>query len=170
MGPLISNDGTDDQTMSKLYHAANTDWILLTGNRMIIALCLAVLLGLFFGILELLGLVPLLNLQALFYIYSGLITGNLTLITVVVSINQLFLSRELRTPGEVQTQIEDVVEYREEVEEATDEIAPVKPLGFLRVLVEATREEAQQLGGFAKNGVITSGHEEIEDVVTTLTD
>lgn len=147
-----------------------TEWILLTGDRTIVGFGIAGALGAFFAVLVGLGGVPLLDTQALFYAYSGLIAGNLTLVTVVVSVNQLLLSRELQTPGELQSQIENVVEYRTDVEEATGEVAPVKPLGFLRLLVEATREESQRLGGFAKDGVITSGHEEIEEVVTTITD
>lgn len=73
-------------------------------------------------------------------------------------------------PGELETQIEDVIEYREEVEDTTGKIAPVAPLGFRRYLVEATREEAQRLSGFARDGVVISGHEDIKEVVTTLTD
>lgn len=146
------------------------EWLLLRGNRGRIAVSIAVMFGIFFTGLELLGAVPLADMQALLSIYSALIVGNLTLITVVVSINQLFLSRELQTPGELQTQIENIIEYRDEVKHAAEEIPPVKPFGFLRILVEATREEAQRLGGFAKDGAITAGHEEIENVATTLTE
>lgn len=63
-------------------------------------------------------MVPLLDAQALFYAYSGLIAGSLTLITVVVSINQLLISQELQTPDELHPQIESVVRYRDTVEEA----------------------------------------------------
>ena len=38
--------------------------------------------------------------------FSGLIDGNLTLITVVVSINQLLLGREFKSPGTLESQIE----------------------------------------------------------------
>ena len=87
------------------------------------------------------------DVQAIFYVYSGLIAGNITLVTVVVSINQLMLSRELQTPGEVRSQISIVIDYRSAVEGATGEIAPVEPMGFLHLFVEAAREEAQRLGG-----------------------
>lgn len=141
-----------------------SEWVLLTGDRSAVAL---VITGLFFGFfvsLSVLDVVPL------FYVYSGLITGNLTLITVVISINQLLLSRELQTPGELRTQIENVIEYRRDVEGAADEIAPVQPLGFLRLLVEATREQAQRLGGFARSDVVQTGGSEIEDEATRLTE
>lgn len=152
------------------YRSKSAEWMLLRGDRGIIALGIALVFGAFFMALVFFGAVPLDNMQAILPIYSGLIVGNLTLVTVVVSINQLLLARELQTPGELEAQIEEVVEYREEVEEATGKIAPVFPSDFLRYLVEATREEAQRLGGFARGGVVTSGNEEIEEVVMTLTD
>lgn len=147
-----------------------SDWLLLSGDRTLVAL---VITGFFFGFfssLSILNVVPLFDLQALFYVYSGLITGNFTLITVVVSINQLLLSRELQTPGELRTQIENVIEYRRDVEGAADEIAPVQPLGFLRLLVEATREQAQRLGGFSRNDAVQAGGDEIASEATRLTE
>ena len=122
-----------------------------------------------FGGLMLLGVFPFSNLQSVFYAYGGVISGNLTLITVAVSVNQLLLSRELNTPGELQEQIGGVIDYRREVEDASGRIAPVEPLGFLRLLVEATRRDAQALAGTVKGGDRTDDDEEIDDVVTEVT-
>ncbi|MEA1932612.1 hypothetical protein [Halohasta litorea] len=145
-------------------------WFLLSGDRIRIAVGLVVLFGMAFGAVIAVGISPLFSMQALFYAYGGLISGNLTLITVVVSINQLLLSRELNTPGELETQIEHVIEYRTAIEDATDQIAPVTPLEFLQLLVEATREEAQRLGGFGRDGVVGAGGDDVRQVATTLTD
>lgn len=156
--------------MSGSWRRRISEWLLLTGDRSVVAL---VITSLFFGLfssLSILDVVPLFDLQALFYVYSGLITGNFTLITVVVSINQLLLSRELQTPGELRTQIENVIEYRRDVEGAADEIAPVQPLGFLRLLVEATREQAQRLGGFSRNDAVQAGGDELASEATRLTE
>lgn len=146
------------------------EWIVLHGSRVIVAFGITGLFLLFFSALEWFGAIPLLDSQALFYIYSGIIGGNLTLITVVVSINQLLLSRELRTPGEIQSQIGEMIDYRQEVENPTGEIAPAHPFEFLRLLVETTREETQKLGGFARDGVVESGSDEILDEVEALTE
>lgn len=159
-----------EQKVGADYRQMFYEWLLLRGNRVYITIGITVLFGSFFAGLQLLDVVPLTDVRALHSIYGGLIVGNLTIITVIVSINQLFLSRELRLPGELQTQIENIVTYREDVEAATGKVVPVQPFGFLRVLVEATREEAQRLGGFARDGVVVSGNEEINEVVTTLTD
>lgn len=145
------------------------EWLFLTGDRRIVALGTTGLVAAFFTCLELLGAVPFEHTQPLFYAYGGLIAGNLTLITVIVSINQLFLSRELQTPGELRTEIENISEYREEVESAAGETAPSTPLGFLRLLVESTRQKAQEVGGFARDGVVTAGSDDIDGVVTDVT-
>lgn len=156
--------------MSGSWRRRISEWLLLSGDRSLVALVITSLFFGFFSSLSILNVVPLFDLQALFYVYSGLITGNFTLITVVVSINQLLLSRELQTPGELRTQIENVIEYRRDVEGAADEIAPVQPLGFLRLLVEATREQAQRLGGFSRNDAVQAGGDELASEATRLTE
>ncbi|MFC7222679.1 hypothetical protein ACFQKF_05940 [Halalkalicoccus sp. GCM10025322] len=156
--------------MSGSWRRRISEWLLLSGDRALVALVITSLFFGFFSSLSILNVVPLLDLQALFYVYSGLITGNFTLITVVVSINQLLLSRELQTPGELRTQIENVIEYRRDVEGAADEIVPVQPLGFLRLLVEATREQAQRLGEFSRNDAVQAGGDELASEATRLTE
>lgn len=148
-----------------------TDWVLLTGDRTAVAAVFTSFFFVFFTLVRTLPIVPLLEIQALFYVYSALITGNFTLITVVVSINQLLLSRELQTPGELRTQIENVIEYRRDVEAAAGDVAPVQPLGFLRFLIEAAREQAQRLGGLVRTGGGGRPEEEaIVDEVSEITE
>jgi hypothetical protein len=146
------------------------EWVLLTGNRTLVAVGIAGTLAASLLALEVAGAFPLSNLQIVSRLYQGLLVGNITLVTVIVSINQLLLTRELQAPGELRTQMEDVADYRREVEEAAGEIAPVQPLGFLRLLVDATRQEARRLGTFATDGGVTEGRAEIDTVVTTLID
>lgn len=145
------------------------EWVLLTGNRTLVAIGIAGLFAAFFLVLEAVGAFPLSDLQIVSRLYQALIVGNITLVTVIVSINQLLLTRELQAPGELQTQMADVVDYRRAVEDAAGEIAPVQPLGFLRLLLDATRQEARRLREFATEGVVTEGHAEIETIVATLT-
>lgn len=167
---LADDDASGDRgTAPGTAWGRGVEWVLLVGDRRLVATVFAAAFALWFSAVQAFAAVPILDAQALFYAYSGLIAGNLTLITVIVSINQLLLSRELKSPDELSTQIESVVEYREDVEAATGQIAPVKPQGFLRLLVEATREDAQRLGGFARDGVIAAGGAELEEIVTTIT-
>lgn len=146
------------------------EWLLLDGDRIAVA---GLVLSLIFGTLvavELAGWVPMNQIQPLYYLFSALIGGNITLITVVVSINQLLLSRELKSPGELESQIESIIEYRKEVEDSAGKIAPVKPMGFLRLLVENTRQQAQQISGLAVGTTNEDVQERVSDFVSTLTD
>lgn len=145
------------------------EWLLLDGDRFVVA-GLTVLAFLASVVaLELAGLVPVRHTQPVFYAFGALISGNLTLVTVVVSINQLLLSRELKSPGELESQIDSVIDYRTGVEEAADRVAPVQPLGFLRLLFENTRQQAQRIAGLAINTADEGATDEIDDLVTTLT-
>lgn len=146
------------------------EWVLLDGNRLVVAgVVLAILLAVLLAV-ERAGLVPLETQQPVFYVFGGFIGGNLTLITVVVSINQLLLGRELSSPGTLESQIQSVIDYREEVEDAAGQVAPVKPLGFLELLVQNTRREAQRLGGMTFGAVDSEVREEVDETVESLTD
>ena len=146
------------------------EWFLLDGDRSRVMGVVVAVVFTTFLILGLSGFVPLQNTQPLYYVYSGLISGNLTLITVVVAINQLLLSREFHTPSELESQIDGVVEYRNDLEEMTGEIAPIRPPEFLRVLVESTRNQAQKLGGLTINEANDDVRAEVEPVVAEFTD
>lgn len=146
------------------------EWLLLDGDRLYIAVGGTVLPLVAFALLELAGVVPLQRSGGLFYVFGGFVSGNLTLVTVVVSINQLLLSQELNTPGEISSQIQNVVEYREGVEDAAGCVAPVEPLAFLRLLFENTRREAQRLGGLTFHGTPPEERRKIDDLVEYVTE
>ena len=154
----------DDSTLTRA-----TDWLLLKGGRVTVALGFAGILLAFFAVFSATGLAPMTDVQSLFYAYSALVGGNITLVTVVVSLNQLLLSRELQTPGEVRSQIDNAIDYRSEVEAVTGKIAPVEPVGFLQLLVEGAREEAQRLGGLARDDAGQVIYQEIDDEVAEFT-
>jgi hypothetical protein len=78
------------------------EWFLLGGNRLVIAGGVVILIFGLLSVAEWTGLILLTETMPMFYLFSSLIGGNPTLITVVVSINQLLLSREFSSPGELQ--------------------------------------------------------------------
>lgn len=124
------------------------EWFLLDGNRnvlgaAIVAVLFALLWGLqAFGVFDTGGeVVPLL------YLFGALIGGNFTLVTIVISINQLVLSRELRTPKELRSERDAARQYRDAVEEETDyPVVPEDPSDFLEVLIGDTRNGVDALG------------------------
>lgn len=146
-----------------------TEWLLLDGPRTLVAGITALVLFAFIVLISSSGFAPLRDVQPFFYIFVGLITGNLTIITVAVSISQLLLSKELKTPNELRSQMEGVIDYRKEVEDAAGRVPPVEPLEFLRFLFESTRQEAQQLGGLTISELDEGLYEEIDQVVSEVT-
>lgn len=119
-------------------------WLLLDGSRWQIASGVLVVVFVLLSALSATDLLYLRSRIAMFYIFSALVGGNLTLITVVISINQLILSRQLESPGEVEDELEDVTEYRREVEADTETpLAPIQPSNFLHLLLERCREDVR---------------------------
>lgn len=57
-----------------------------------------------------------------------------------------------------------VIDYRKDVEDAVERVAPVVPLEFLHLLFESTRTEAQQL----RNLTISELDEEVYDKIDQL--
>ncbi|UPV76512.1 hypothetical protein M0R89_18435 (plasmid) [Halorussus limi] len=146
------------------------EWVLLDGQRLLIAASLLVIVAIVLVSVEALGWVPMERPQPVYYVFGGLISGNLTLITVVVSINQLLLGREFNSPGELESEMQSVIDYRREVEEHAGEVAPVTPLKFLELLFQNTRRETQRIGGMTFGPVGEDVRSEIDEVVESLTD
>lgn len=167
---MTSGQGSSDDRWKKNVGEWWRESVLLNGHRGYVTGITAGLVFAFLSLLSLSGFTPLRSTQPLSYVYGGLISGNLTVITVVVSISQLLLSRELETPQELRSQIEGAVDYRETIEDATGQIAPVEPQGFLQLLYENTRTEAQNLGGLAFTEADEEVYDEIEPIVSKLTD
>lgn len=118
------------------------DWLFRSGNRSHVA-------GGVLLLMTAVVLVPILpgfeirDTGPLYYLASALITGNLTLITVVVAINQVILSQELESPGSLRDEIERTADYRQA---ALDGPAPpTDPSAFLRELLEQTGDRAESL-------------------------
>lgn len=141
-------------------------WFVLRGDRGQVALILIGVYFLFFWIVLVTDAVPLADMQSVYYVYSGLIAGNITLITIVVTINQLLLPRIMYQPQEIEHQIEALLEYRSRLEHATGEIAPIQPSAFLKIMLAETRETAQNLGGIVRQD--SGPIEDIDDYVETL--
>lgn len=146
------------------------EWVLLDGHRGVVTVMVAGVTFVFVTLVTASGVSPLQDGQPLFYIFGGLVSGNLTIITVVVSINQLLISRELASPSELQSQIAGTIDYRNNIEEVSGKTAPVEPLGFLRLLFENTRQTAQRLGGLVYSETANDVSDDVEAVVSNVTE
>jgi hypothetical protein len=146
-------------------------WVLLDGNRLAVAGGLLAVLLVAYTALQLVGFTAVQEFGALSTAFGALVSGNITLITVVLSINQLVLSRALGGIGALKSNIEEVSDYRERVRQETDqEVAPEEPEAFLELLLRSTREEANRL----HNAAVAIGDEalqaDVDEAVNRLTD
>lgn len=83
------------------------------------------------------------NTTPLTYMASTLIGGNITLITIVVAINQVILSQELESPGSLRDEIEQTAEYRRVA--LDQQTIPTNPSDFLHQLFQQTHQHALSL-------------------------
>lgn len=123
------------------------EWVLIEGDRLFITISLTLATFVLFFTLNELGVVSFVNEGSVTRVASGLIAGTFSLVTLVVSINQLILSQEFASAGEVRSELEGVVEFRRDLQERTDVPAsPAAPTRILEVLVEAVHQRAADLG------------------------
>jgi len=118
------------------------DWLFIDGNRLVVT---AGLTGLTYLVLlaanALIGPIAREETSPIFYLFSALVGGNFTLITIVISVSQLVVSRQLGTPGQIRDQIESTNNFRESIEETSDiDVAPVTPTEFLHILLQSAAE------------------------------
>jgi hypothetical protein len=142
-------------------------WVLLSGNRLIVAGGLLAVLLVAYTALEFVGFTAVQEFGALSTAFGALVSGNITLITVVLSINQLVLSRALGGVGVLESNIEEVSDYRERVRRETgQEVTPAEPAAFLELLLRSTREEASRL----RRRVTAIGDTELQTDVNEMSD
>lgn len=114
--------------------------IFLTLNRLILT---ALLLALLFGSLILIGQMGPVALRttiaeadALWWVFSPLLTAIVTAVTLVVSVNQLVLSQELGALGDQEARMENALAFRASLEDVIeDKVGPAAPNEFLATIL-----------------------------------
>lgn len=131
-------------------------WLFITGNRLGVAAVLSFLfvaLAALFIEVEVIYVGPGSNLSTV--LSSGLLSGLLALITVVLSINQLILSRVFGSAGELSDQLEGTLEYRRGVEEiAGVDVSPNEPRVFLGLLGETLNRRVEDFRRGVEAGAV----------------
>ncbi|WP_276301167.1 hypothetical protein [Halorussus lipolyticus] len=143
-GPAGASDSDSD---GRLRSGGAKNWLLVDGNRLVVAggVLAFALVGLF-SLVWAYGFTPFRASSPMYFLFSALVTGDLTLVTVVLSINQLVLSRELGSPGTLQDRIQGALQYRGDVEEAAETgTLPKSPTRFLRFLHERVEDQTHRL-------------------------
>ncbi|WP_114575750.1 hypothetical protein [Saliphagus sp. LR7] len=122
------------------------DWILLDGDRLVLAAMLSAAIFVLFLGLNALDVIAFTNDNSITRAASGMVAGTFSLVTLVVSINQLILSREFSAVSEARERLEGVMDLRREVEAAAEVPAsPTAPARLLELLLETIHARAGTL-------------------------
>ena len=122
------------------------EWVIVDGNRLLVAaLITAVAFVLLVG-LNALNVIAFVNDDSVTRLAGGMIAGTFSLVTLVVSVNQMILSREFSSAGEARDKRSGVMEFREDVEGlANVPASPASPAALIDLIVVTIHERADDL-------------------------
>jgi len=122
------------------------EWVLVDGNRLSVAAIILLVVFAVVAALYELGVVTFVNPGAVTSVASGLIAGTFSLVTLVVSVNQLILSQEFSAAGRARDRLEDVIEFRQTLaDDAAIPASPAVPTRVLGVILESIHRDATAL-------------------------
>jgi len=145
------------------------EWLVMTGDRLLVAALQVALLAGTLSVVVGSGLVPLVEETPVLFVLFALVAANFTLIAIVTSLGQFILGQRLESPGEVRTKIGETISYREEVAETVGQpVLPVKPDAFFLMLFQTAREDLAYLAELTSEGRTKRTREELDELVTGL--
>lgn len=148
-GPEDAGDRSDASRQTGAI-ARFAEWVKVDGNRLLLTAGTSVLIFLFLLALNAVGAIAFKNPDSITRMASGMVAGTFSLVTLVVSVNQLILSQEFSLAGEYRDRFAGVMEFRRDVEEHTGvSTTPVEPTQILDALAEATARRADELADVA---------------------
>ncbi|MFP9190221.1 hypothetical protein [Natronosalvus vescus] len=126
------------------------EWVLIDANRLFLALSLSAGAFVLFIALDAFGFIAFTNDDSVTRLAGGMVAGTFSLVTIVVSINQLILSQEFSSAGRAADRIEEVTTFRSDVADAIDApIAPGTPSQLLGALTDRIHQRTDSLRGHA---------------------
>ncbi|APX97095.1 AAA family ATPase [Natronorubrum daqingense] len=122
------------------------EWVLVEGDRLFVAALVSLGVFVLFLVLNEIGFIAVTNDDSITRLAGGMIAGTFSLVTLVVSINQLILSQEFASAGDAREQLGGVLAFRENVAELADVPAsPASPSRLLELVIETIHHQAQEL-------------------------
>jgi hypothetical protein len=145
-------------------------WFVYGGDRIAVT---AGLLGVAFVVYFVLGALNIFFLPSnrLMWLLNGLVNGLLSLVTIVLTVNQLVLSQQFGSMGELYDRLEEMIDFREQAEGTTEtSVMPVQPGEFFAVLLAALHDRTQALQEGAADCDDEELADEIDEYATELTE
>lgn len=137
---------TSSPVPESVVHPSVNQWLLMEGNRWILAGGFSAVVAVVFFVLGWSGVIGVSTEGPITALLSSFIAGNLTLVPIAITINQLVLSREFGKPHELRERDEGVRQLRRELKElAAIPLIPPAPAAFLRELLGFVDESADDI-------------------------
>lgn len=121
-------------------------WLLITGDRLLVALLMLVIVGVAFLVAGYTGIASVTMSGRVMWYLNGTVNGLLTLIPITVGVNQIVLSHEFGSIQDLYDRRTDITEFRERVEERTQtEAVSPHASDFFRTLLQAISEVSEDV-------------------------
>lgn len=102
-------------------------------------------------------------------LFQGLLTATITVVTLVLTLNQLVLSQELGAVNDQRERMEGAMKFRQDVADIIQApVSPSRPAQFLRALVQVSGERAQTLREAVPETVNDEFGTEVKDFTSSL--
>lgn len=151
------------QSRVKLWFLLEADRWLVTGILLAIVFVTLVTVGYFYPTAE----SAIRTSDSVDTLFQALLTATITVVTLVLTLNQLVLSQELGAVNDQRERMEGAMEFRKDVADIIQTpVSPSRPAQFLRALVEVAGARAEDLS----DAVSSAADEEIRAEVEDLTD
>ena len=143
------------------------EWVMIQGNRITVAGGIALVILVLMVTAYELDVVGFAEPNSVTRVASGMIAGTFSLVTLVVSVNQLILSQEFTAASQARDRLDGVMEFRADVaDEADVPASPAAPTRVLELIVESIRRDAIELA----ESVDDHDHDdELRDIVARYT-
>ncbi len=137
---------TEDYEARLPAESAFQRWLFFDASRWTLVVVLLVVIAASFFIAGRTGLVSYRNESTGALFLSVVVAGNFTLVSIVITINQLVLSREFGKPHVLRQRNEGILDFREDVTRLTGGGAgPADPLVFVRRIVRSVEDRVTEL-------------------------
>lgn len=121
-------------------------WVLITSDRLLVALLMLVGIGVAFLVSGFTGLASVTMPGRVMWYLNGTVNGLLTLIPITVGVNQIVLSHEFGSIQDLYDRRTEITEFRERVEERTQtEAVSPHASDFFQTLLRSISEVSEEI-------------------------